>query len=539
MTPLQHSPLSILPLTLFILLFSLGNAQCRSSPRSIDGSCTKIESYIDGKTNTAQFSYFYSLDSSRPHGGTLKSAREISNIVHASSSSKKKSTRKVTDFSVFFGQFLDHDIISTPVSNNRMNINVPSTDANFRTSLSFKRSKLKRSSKGQMRPENEITGAIDLSAVYGSDDRRARELRQHRDGLLKMDTGWDSLGLPPVNKNGLRNAPTDQRIRNSEFALCGDHRCNENPSLLGIHTVFLREHNRLAREVKKAKPGYSDEVLYQAARAINIAQFSQIVYAEYVPAMIGQDLAPACEYSEEAAVGPSIIFGTAGFRMGHSLVNDTMASNQGGGRTTTHLPIEQVFFKPLNDIRIEQIESYLRPLPTRLAMNVDVFVNDKLRNVLFQKRDNFRSEDARDLVANNIMRCRDHACPTFNEVRDHLGLGKLKSFGKLKAKGYVRKRLKRAYGSIRNIELWPGLLAEKPYGRSALGQTATKLWKMEFERMRSADFYYFDPFRGLPSDIYDLPQTSSAYLNSVNMRDILLRNTRLTAREVPRNVFRL
>lgn len=50
--------------------------------------------------------------------------------------------------------------------------------------------------------------------------------------------------------------------------LPGDVRVDENVALTTLHTLFLREHNRLARELKKLNPQWDSETLYQEARKI-------------------------------------------------------------------------------------------------------------------------------------------------------------------------------------------------------------------------------------------------------------------------------
>lgn len=47
----------------------------------------------------------------------------------------------------------------------------------------------------------------------------------------------------------------------------GDVRVNENPGLQGMHTVFVREHNRIAKAIKSLAWQKSDEeIFYEVSR---------------------------------------------------------------------------------------------------------------------------------------------------------------------------------------------------------------------------------------------------------------------------------
>lgn len=56
----------------------------------------------------------------------------------------------------------------------------------------------------------------------------------------------------------------------SPVSLClpGDARVDENIALTSIHTMFMREHNRLARALRRLNPQWDAETLYQEARKI-------------------------------------------------------------------------------------------------------------------------------------------------------------------------------------------------------------------------------------------------------------------------------
>lgn len=57
--------------------------------------------------------------------------------------------------------------------------------------------------------------------------------------------------------------------------LSGDSRASEQILLATSHTLFLREHNRLARELKRLNPQWDGEKLYQEARKI-LGAFVQV-----------------------------------------------------------------------------------------------------------------------------------------------------------------------------------------------------------------------------------------------------------------------
>lgn len=54
-----------------------------------------------------------------------------------------------------------------------------------------------------------------------------------------------------------------------------------------MHTIWVREHNRIAEQISCQVPGQSDEYYYQHARRIVIAEIQHITYNEYLPVMLG------------------------------------------------------------------------------------------------------------------------------------------------------------------------------------------------------------------------------------------------------------
>lgn len=167
---------------------------------------------------------------------------------------------------------------------------------------------------------NGITAFIDASNVYGSDKETADKLRSFQRGQLKVRAS-------AFNKALLPRFFDDEA--NNHLATCGDVRCREMNGLAAMHTLFLREHNRIAFELAKRRPDWNDEKLYQHARHIVAAEMQNIVYGQYLPAVLGQATATAFGLTIEPgrtnydpSVDPSIrnAFATASYRFGHSMI---------------------------------------------------------------------------------------------------------------------------------------------------------------------------------------------------------------------------
>lgn len=104
-----------------------------------------------------------------------------------------------------------------------------------------------------------------------------------------------------------------------------------------MHSMFLREHNRVATELSSINWHWNDDRLFWETRRIMIAVYQHIIYDQYVPSVIGAagnkefNLNPTTDdtYFEgyNSDVNPSLYneFTAAAMRFGHSVVNNEFA----------------------------------------------------------------------------------------------------------------------------------------------------------------------------------------------------------------------
>ncbi|EMP25038.1 Eosinophil peroxidase [Chelonia mydas] len=174
---------------------------------------------------------------------------------------------------------------------------------------------------------NALTAFLDGSMVYGSEVPLANRLRNNTNqlGLMAVnqqftDGGLEFLPFSNVEKDICVLTNKTAQIR---CFVAGDTRANEMPELTSLHTLFLREHNRLARELRRLNPHWDGEKLYQEARKIIGAMIQIITFRDYLPLLLGNNFRTAIPfyrgYNDSVDPRISSIF-TIAFRFAHASI---------------------------------------------------------------------------------------------------------------------------------------------------------------------------------------------------------------------------
>ncbi|HJM45198.1 MAG TPA: peroxidase family protein, partial [Candidatus Poseidoniaceae archaeon] len=371
---------------------------------------------------------------------------------------------------------------------------------------------------------NQITSWLDASLVYGSDNYRGDWLRTFENGLLK--TTMTSEGPIPPELD-----PTNDSHPGMSFEgfgggnlVVGDVRGNEHISLLALHTLFLREHNRLAVEIFSENPSWNDEQIYQSARLRVAGILQAITYNEFLPAL-GITLSEYEEY--DSSIDPTILnaFTHSAFRMGHSQIGSwTMRLNENRTESVEgHIRLNEGFFDTRPLTNGGGIDPVLRGLAYQVEPKLDLIYSDDLRNQMFGQP----NAGGMDLCAIDINRARDHGMPDYNTIREALGLEKITNWSQITSDSEVANKLLSLYPEPGYSDMFIGMLAEDHLENSSVGISVHELIKLQYEILRDSDhlFYLNNPeVEQIRDDIHN-----------TTMADIILRNTMIE--KIQCNVF--
>lgn len=490
--------------------------RCRNwRVRTYSGFCNNLRHSNWGAANTT----FYLLTKPQRHNfAALPNARVVSNAIcreHVPRSNR----RGMSELVMFWGQFIDHAVTFTDNSKVSLPIKVPAGDPVFQPGVIHFFRTQKRGKSNRESPINFLSSYLDAANVYGSTVDIAIGLRSKSGGMMRLPGNV----LPRDSKG---------------FFEAGDVRVNENPMLTTLHTIFAREHNRVASEVLRAFPKMKDEEVYQLARLIVGAEQQAIVYYEWLPAVLGRRLRRYRRYHVRKVGAVSNEFSTIAFRVGHTMINPFLTSVNARGRVLKQR-LRSAFFNTKMFLKIGP-ESFLRGAMRTAAAEVDAEITTEVRNFLVGEGTG--RGISLDLAALNIQRGRDNNIPSYNALRRGLRMRPARRFSDITSNVAMQRKLASIYKSVHRVDAWVGGVCEDHKKGGSLGPLFAKIWAKEFERLRDADRFYFEK-RGVftRTQIKRIPTLNALLGNRAaigrTMKRVIVRNTALRSREVSDTPF--
>ncbi|KAG8580283.1 hypothetical protein GDO81_007222, partial [Engystomops pustulosus] len=520
--------------------------------RLITGACNNRNHPSWGASNTVLSRWLppqYEDGISEPKGWntdflynnfSLPPVREITNrIIHATNTAGQEESL-YSHIIIEWGQYIDHDVAFTPQSVNKVK-RIQGADCHCTTTNQDSCFPIKISTNDSLSQSgcvpfyrslaacgtgdqsaifgipsitspreqiNALTSFIDASTVYGSTASVENKLRNHssEEGLLKVNLQYSDHGreyMPFVDDMPSPciqdpNAANDDRV---ECFFAGETRSNEVITLVAMHTLWVREHNRVAKSLKKLNPHWSSETTYQETRKIVGALHQIITIRDYIPKILGPSafqkyVGNYQGYNENINPSISNIFSTAAFRFGHATIPPLIHRLDSTYREHPQYPsllLHEVFFRPWRIIREGGLDPLIRGLlgkPAKLQTQQEIMTEELTEKLLV-----LSNNGSMDLASLNLQRGRDHGLPGYNDWREFCGLPRLNSSLDMHiaiSDENITRKMIAMYGHPDNIDVWLGGLAEDliPGGRT--GPLFACLIGMQIGALRDGDWFWYE-----------------------------------------------
>uniref|UniRef100_A0A8C5PEB3 Thyroid peroxidase n=1 Tax=Leptobrachium leishanense TaxID=445787 RepID=A0A8C5PEB3_9ANUR len=519
--------------------------------RHVTGACNNRNNQAWGASNTLLTRWLpsqYEDGISEPKGWNpefqyngfrLPPVREVSKQIIRASNKVSKEDYLYSHIIIEWGQYIDHDIAFTPQSISRGALPVTwQADCKstceklnpcypimvkyniFSGCIPFYRSSAACGTGKQgavftnpsvANPREQINGLtsfIDASAVYGSTEAMQSKLRNlsSDDGLLRVNMKYSDNGsayMPFVDDkpSSCIQDPASDHAERIECFLAGESRSNEVTSLAAIHTLWLREHNRLAKSLKKLNPHWNSETTYQEARKIIGAVHQIITVRDYIPKILGQTAFDQYVGNYEGyddKVNPSIsnIFTTAAFRFGHATIPPIvhrLDSEYRDHPQYQNLLLNDVFFRPWRIIKEGGLDPLFRGMIGRSAKMQTQ--QEMMSEELTEKLQVLTNNGSVDLASLNLQRGRDHGLPGYNDWRESCGLQRLQTLSDLIisiSDQNLTTEIIDLYGHPDNIDVFLGGLAENFLPGARTGPLFACLIGKQIKALREGDRFWYE-----------------------------------------------
>ncbi|XP_056003153.1 chorion peroxidase-like isoform X2 [Ostrea edulis] len=528
--------------------------------RTIDGSCNNLKNPYWGMAETPLIRFVCSayddgVNAPRKRGvvGPLPEPRDIRLKIHEKSLPRHE-LKKFTHFLMAFGQMLSHDILENIVSetpdgddldccgvhrsdpNCIMPLKLRENDPFFsrfgRTCLNFARSEPSPDLNCNFKVRQtitEYTQYIDGSSFYGSDEESYPDLREFEGGRLRTQDHPNGEGklMPTADE------PEDGCREPNGFKcfLSGDGRVNQQATLTGQHTIWLREHNRIAKILEASFASWDDEKIFQEARRIVGAMFQHITYTEYLPLILGKKIMERFDIKPkdkgyffkgyDPCVNPNIRHGfmAAAFRFGHSMINDRVGLKSASGQYKRPR-FRELFNIPDPMYQKEGVEKVMRGLYIERCQSVDRFKSVEVSNHLFEIGQGTGS----DLVSTNINRGRDHALPPYMEFRKMCKLYTTNKFSRLVDHSPKNRiLLSQVYAHVYDMDLFSAGVIEEPLDGALVGPTFACIIALQFKALKFGDRMYYENEQ--PITGFSLAQLDE--IKKTTLAQVICRNTNI------------
>ncbi|KPP63665.1 prostaglandin G/H synthase 2-like [Scleropages formosus] len=298
---------------------------------------------------------------------------------------------------------------------------------------------------------------VDLNHIYGETLEKQHKLRLFKDGKLKYQVLNGEI-YPPTVKDVQVEMHYPPHVPEEHRFAVGHEAFGLVPGLMMYATIWLREHNRVCDVLKQEHPGWDDERIFQTTRLILIGETIKIVIEDYVQHLSG--------YHFKLKFDPELLFNQR-FQYQNRISSEF--------NTLYH-------WHPLmpDEFHIEgQVYNY-----QQFLFNNSIVLEHGINNLVesFSKQIAGRVAGGHNVPAavamvatKSVEHSREMRYQSLNNYRKRFNMRPYTSFEELTGDKKMASELEELYGDIDAMELYPGLLVEKPRPNAIFGETMVEM----------------------------------------------------------------
>jgi hypothetical protein len=381
---------------------------------------------------------------------------------------------------------------------------------------------------------NKVTHWWDGSQIYGAGEEANRRLRTGEDGKMILEDG--KLPLETADKlSGI-----DATGFNDNYWV----------GLALLHTLFVKEHNAICDQLRKAYPSWRDEKLFLTARLVNAALLAKIHTIEWTPGILANPVLATGMYANWYGALPKWMRMTRG--VSRALDLEGLAGIVGSSQNHHAAPfsITEEFISvyrlhPLipDDYRIrdrrtgaviEDVEfNTLQGNETRAAVERfgwdDLLYHFGTENpgaITLHNHPRALMDHRRvtgehvDLGTIDVLRDRERGVRRYNDFRQLLRKAPIRRFEDLTPNPEWNDQIRDVYdGRIDDVDLQVGLLGEKPPPGFGFSDTAFRIFILMASRRLKSDRFFTNDYN---VDVYS--PVGLDWVERHTMADVLLRH---------------
>ncbi|KAJ6648728.1 Peroxidase [Pseudolycoriella hygida] len=315
---------------------------------------------------------------------------------------------------------------------------------------------------------NQATAYMDLSLIYGHHESETNQIRLFEGGKLRV--GKNSI--LPVDSKGKYLKPM--------------YRFIAIPMASIFPAIFIRNHNHLAKRLSALNPHWTDEIIFQEARRINIANFQyNLINAKSIEKVFERPVNE--KYSNSRNAGTFIEFPFT-YRGTHFYLQEEMEFRNENYTITKKVRHSDAIGRI--DLLEKNFEDAIRGVSCQFP-NVGQYSDEILHRIEKDK-----NGYGTDLISTDIQRSRDHGIPSFVEIRKKCKLTpEINSFDDFKLIFNPKNvdLLKKVYKSYKDVEFYVGGMLEafESVGDPLAGPTFGCIIGENYNNVMGGDIYYY------------------------------------------------